>query len=86
MTHWPYTPTDPMVHTVSSDREPPRLRALTPALAGGSLEGVPRPCPAQTVRDLIVIARLLYRTWRAANRNDARLPELVASGRTCGRR
>jgi hypothetical protein len=42
---------------------------------------VPRPFPAQTVRDLIGIARLLYRTWRAANLGDSRLPELVAVGK-----
>jgi len=42
---------------------------------------VPQPFPAQTVRDLIGIARLLYRTWRAANAGDTRLPELVAVGK-----
>lgn len=42
---------------------------------------MPRPFPAQTVRDLIGIARLLYRTWRAANGGDTRLPELVAIGK-----
>jgi hypothetical protein len=42
---------------------------------------VPRSFPAQTVRDLIGIARLLYRTWRAANPADTRLPELVAIGK-----
>jgi hypothetical protein len=42
---------------------------------------VPRPFPAQTVRDLTGIARLLYRTWRAANAGDSRLPELVAIGK-----
>lgn len=42
---------------------------------------MPRPFPAQTVRDLIGIARLLYRTWRAANPADTRLPELVAIGK-----
>jgi hypothetical protein len=42
---------------------------------------VPRPFPAQTVRDLIGIARLLYRTWRVANPADTRLPELVAIGK-----
>jgi hypothetical protein len=42
---------------------------------------VPRPFPTQTVRDLIGIARLLYRTWRAANPGDSRLPELVAIGK-----
>ena len=42
---------------------------------------MPRPFPAQTVRDLVGIARLLYRTWRAANPGDTRLPELVAIGR-----
>lgn len=42
---------------------------------------MPRPFPAQTVRDLIGIARLLYRTWRAANPADLRLPELVAIGK-----
>jgi hypothetical protein len=42
---------------------------------------VPRPFPAQTVRDLIGIARLLYRTWHAANPADTRLPELVAIGK-----
>jgi hypothetical protein len=30
---------------------------------------------------LIGIARLLYRTWRAANPGDRRLPELVAIGK-----
>lgn len=42
---------------------------------------MPRPFPARTVRDLIGIARLLYRTWRAANPGDTRLPELVAIGK-----
>jgi hypothetical protein len=42
---------------------------------------VPRQFPTQTVRDLIGIARLLYRTWRAANPGDTRLPELVAIGK-----
>lgn len=42
---------------------------------------MPRPFPTQTVRDLIGIARLLYRTWRAANPADTRLPELVAVGK-----
>lgn len=42
---------------------------------------MPRSFPAQTVRDLIGIARLLYRTWHGANPGDARLPELVAIGK-----
>jgi hypothetical protein len=42
---------------------------------------VPRPFPTQTLRDLIGIARLLYRTWRAANPGDTRLPALVAIGK-----
>ena len=42
---------------------------------------MPRPFPAQTVRDLIGIARLLYRTWRAASAGDTHLPELVAIGK-----
>jgi len=42
---------------------------------------VPRAFPVQTVRDLIGIARLLYRTWRAANTGDPRLPTLVAIGK-----
>ena len=42
---------------------------------------LPRPFPAQTVRDLIGIARLLYRTWRKANPGDTRLPALVAIGK-----
>ncbi len=42
---------------------------------------MPRAFPAQTVRDLIGIARLLYRTWRAASAGDTRLPELVAIGK-----
>lgn len=42
---------------------------------------MPRLFPAQTVRDLIGIARLLYRTWRAANPADTPLPELVAIGK-----
>jgi hypothetical protein len=42
---------------------------------------VPRPFPAQTVRDLIGIARLLYRTWHASNGGDTRLPQLVAIGK-----
>jgi hypothetical protein len=33
------------------------------------------------VRDLIGIARLLYRTWRATNAGDSRLPDLVAVGK-----
>jgi hypothetical protein len=52
--------------------------------AGSALplpRGVPRPFPAQTVRDLIGIARLLYRTWRAASAGDTRLPELVVIGK-----
>jgi len=54
---------------------------LTPGRDGCSLDRVPRPFPAQTVRDLIGIARLLYRTWHAANPADTRLPELVAIGK-----
>jgi hypothetical protein len=42
---------------------------------------VSRPFPTGVVRDLIGIARLLYRTWRAANPADTRLPELVAIGK-----
>ncbi len=42
---------------------------------------MPRAFPAQTVRDLIGIARLLYRTWHSANPGDGRLPELVAIGK-----
>jgi hypothetical protein len=42
---------------------------------------VPRRFPAETVRDLIGIARLLYRTWSAASTRDTRLPELVAIGK-----
>lgn len=42
---------------------------------------MPRPFPAQTVRDLIGIARLLYRTWHSANQGDTRLPVLVAAGK-----
>ena len=42
---------------------------------------MPRPFPAQTVRDLIGIARLLYRTWRGASSGDTRLSELVAIGK-----
>jgi len=42
---------------------------------------VPRAFPTQTVRDLLGIARLLYRTWRAVNGGDTRLPELVAIGK-----
>src|SRR4051812_29878055 len=45
------------------------------------LRSVPRAFPAQTVRDLIGIARLLYRTWHSANAGDGRLPELVAIGK-----
>lgn len=41
---------------------------------------VPRPFPTRTVRDLIGIARLLYRTWRAANPR----PERVAIGKGLG--
>jgi hypothetical protein len=40
-----------------------------------------RPFPSQTVRDLVGIARLLYRTWRGANAGDTRLPERVAIGK-----
>jgi hypothetical protein len=42
---------------------------------------VPRAFPAQTVRDLIGIARLLYRTWHGSNATDSRVPELVAIGK-----
>ncbi len=42
---------------------------------------MPRAFPAETVRDLIGIARLLYRTWAAASTRDTRLPELVAIGK-----
>jgi hypothetical protein len=43
---------------------------------------VPRPFPTQTVRDLIGIARLLYRTWDGHGvQRDPRLPELVAIGK-----
>lgn len=40
-----------------------------------------RAFPSQTVRDLIGIARLLYRTWAAASKRDTRLPELVSIGK-----
>lgn len=41
-----------------------------------------RPFPAETVRDLIGIARLLYRTWASHGvPKDTRLPELVAIGK-----
>lgn len=56
---------------LSVDAHPPRWRPAR----------VPRPFPAQTVRDLIGIARLLYRTWRAANGGDVRLPSLVGIGK-----
>ncbi|RYZ01164.1 MAG: hypothetical protein EOO73_36415 [Myxococcales bacterium] len=40
-----------------------------------------RPFPTQTVRDVIGIARLLYRTWKGHGiAGDKRLPELVAVG------
>ena len=43
---------------------------------------MPRAFPAQTVRDLIGIARLLYRSWDGHGiERDARLPELVAVGK-----
>jgi hypothetical protein len=43
---------------------------------------VPRPFPTQTVRDLIGIARLLYRSWKGHGvTGDKRLPELVAIGK-----
>lgn len=43
---------------------------------------MPRPFPSETVRDLIGIARLLYRTWASHGiGKDARLPELVAIGK-----
>jgi hypothetical protein len=56
---------------------------LTPAATDGAFGGVPpRPFPAETVRDLIGIARLLYRTWTGHGvRQDARLPELVSIGK-----
>lgn len=41
----------------------------------------PRPFPAATVRDLIGIARLLYRTWNRPGTRDTRLPKLVAIGK-----
>lgn len=56
-------------------------RSLDPRPGPRLLRVVPRSFPAQTVRDLIGIARLLYRTWRAANPADTRLPELVAIGK-----
>lgn len=43
---------------------------------------MPRPFPTQTVRDLIGIARLLYRTWKSHGpKGDKRLPEFVAVGK-----
>jgi hypothetical protein len=43
---------------------------------------VPRPFPSETVRDLLGIARLLYRTWSGHGvPRDSRLPELVAIGK-----
>jgi hypothetical protein len=66
-------------------RDASRTAAVTPTVdAAAALplpRRVPRPFPAQTVRDLTGIARLLYRTWRAANAGDSRLPELVAIGK-----
>lgn len=43
---------------------------------------MPRPFPSETVRDLLGIARLLYRTWASHGvPRDSRLPELVAIGK-----
>jgi hypothetical protein len=55
---------------------------LTRPAAGGWSIFVPRPFPVETVRDLIGIARLLFRNWRShAVQSDQRLPELVAIGK-----
>jgi hypothetical protein len=63
----------------------PRSSNVTPTVDAATRRPpprrVPRPFPTQTVRDLIGIARLLFRTWRAANPGDTRLPELVAIGK-----
>jgi hypothetical protein len=40
-----------------------------------------RPFPARTVRDLIGVARLMYRALASASVRDGRLPELVGLGR-----
>jgi hypothetical protein len=54
---------------------------LTRRSGGGALGGLSRRAfPTETVRDLIGLARLLYRTW-AINREDTRLPTLVAIGK-----
>lgn len=56
---------------------------MTRRATGGAFAGVPeRPFPAQTIRDLIGIARLLYRNWSSHGlQQDKRLPELVAIGK-----
>lgn len=54
---------------------------MTRPARDGLARSLPRAFPAQTVRDLIGIARLLYRTWHTANVRDTRLPELVAIGK-----
>jgi hypothetical protein len=57
-------------------------QALTPNGDQRDLADGPRQFPAATVRDLIGIARLLYRTWSQHGiTNDSRLPELVAIGK-----
>jgi hypothetical protein len=53
---------------------------LTPNGHGCSLDECLAPFRPRP-RDLVGIARLLYRTWRAANPGDTRLPELVAIGK-----
>lgn len=43
---------------------------------------MPRQFPVETVRDLIGIARLLFRSWKSHRvEGDGRLPELVAIGK-----
>lgn len=60
----------------------PRAKAVARAGTTGNHCRVPRPFPVQTVRDLIGIARLLYRSWQGHGVDrDARLPELVGIGK-----
>lgn len=70
----------PSRSTISSELLPKtgRVDAARPRLLPAR---VPRPFPAETVRDLIGIARLLYRTWAGASTRDTRLPELVSIGK-----
>ena len=58
---------------------------MTPQARASVVGGVPRfrrePLPRALVEDLVAIARMLYRSWRAASASQHKLRALTAIGR-----